>query len=249
MNGFFESVAARARGEAPAIRPRLASRFENAGPEPLELSVETIAEPLASSPTAGPFETETSRPPGPVTARADSAPPPAAVSPLATRFDTPALAQPEPARAEARPEVPASAQAEGPAVRAFEPPGLAPRAPATRNDPPSSVTQSIAAPAPPKPEARPNANPSTPAPTQAAPLALATTRPAPHEPALRAPRAQAERRAAARAPVREETTVHVSIGHIEVRAAQPIPEIRRRDPPRSPVMSLEDYLKSRRGRR
>jgi hypothetical protein len=44
---------------------------------------------------------------------------------------------------------------------------------------------------------------------------------------------------------REETTVHVSIGRIEVRAVQPPPEPRRREPAKSAVMNLDEYLRSR----
>jgi hypothetical protein len=47
----------------------------------------------------------------------------------------------------------------------------------------------------------------------------------------------------------EETTVHVSIGRIEVRAAQPAPEARPRERAKPAVMSLDEYLRSRRERR
>jgi hypothetical protein len=47
----------------------------------------------------------------------------------------------------------------------------------------------------------------------------------------------------------EETTVHVSIGRIEVRAVQPTPEARPREKAKPAVMSLDEYLRSRRERR
>ena len=254
MRGFFESVAARTRGEAPAVRPRLPSRFEKAGPEPQEFNLETIAESPAPREPVAPRGAEPSHPPRPTIARGDSSPPPAAISPQAPRLDAPAppssmaVSQAEPARAEARPQVPAVPQAERLAARPLEATGVAPPAPPLRIDAPSSVVDPIAGSDAPKPEARPTTTAKlfTPAPTEA-PLALATARPAPDKPAQPAPRTGAERRAATLLP--EETTVHVSIGRIEVRAAQPSPESKRREPPRSPVMSLEDYLQSRRGRR
>jgi len=253
VSGFFESVAARARGEAPAIRPRLPSRFEMAGPEPLEFNLETIAESPAPRELVAPREAEPSRAPKPIIARADSSPPPDALSPQAPRPEAPAplssmaVSQAEPARAEATPQAPAVAQADRPAARTLEATGVAPAAPPPRIDAPTSVVELIGALDVSKPEARPTATAKlfTPAPTEA-PLAFATARPAPDEPAPRAPRTRAERRSAVLLP--EETTVHVSIGRIEVRAAQPSPESKRRSPPRSPVMSLEDYLQSRRGR-
>jgi hypothetical protein len=270
VRGFFESVAARTRGEAPAVRPRLPSRFEKAGPEPQEFNLETIAESPAPREPVAPRGAEPSHPPRPTIARGDSSPPPAAISPQAPRLDAPAppssmaVSQAEPARAEARPQAPAVPQAERLAARPLEATavpqaerlaarpleatGVAPPAPPLRIDAPSSVVDPIAGSDAPKPEARPTTTAKlfTPAPTEA-PLALATARPAPDKPAQPAPRTGAERRAATLLP--EETTVHVSIGRIEVRAAQPSPESKRREPPRSPVMSLEDYLQSRRGRR
>jgi hypothetical protein len=254
VSSFFESVTARARGEAPAVRPRLPSRFEKAGPEPLEFSLETIAgSPAPRQPVAA-REAEPSRPPRPTLARADSSPPPAAVSPQTPRLDASApplpmaVSQAEPARAEARPQTPAVPHAERLAARPLEATGVAPPAPPQRIDAPSSVVDPIPGPDASKPEARPTTTAKlfAPAPTEA-PLALATARPAPDKPTPRAPRTRAERRAAALLP--EEITVHVSIGPIEVRAAQPSPESKRHEPPRSPVMSLEDYLQSRRGRR
>jgi hypothetical protein len=254
VSGFFESVAARTRGEAPAVRPRLPSRFEKAGPEPQEFNLETIAEFPAPREPVAPREAEPSHPPSPTIARGDSSPPPAAISPQAPRLDAPAppssmaVSQAEPARAEARPQAPAVPQAERLAARPLEATGVAPPAPPLRIDAPSPIVDPIAGSDAPKPEARPTTTAKlfTPAPTEA-PLALATARPAPDKPAQPAPRTGAERRAATLLP--EETTVHVSIGRIEVRAAQPSPESKRREPPRSPVMSLEDYLQSRRGRR
>jgi hypothetical protein len=49
------------------------------------------------------------------------------------------------------------------------------------------------------------------------------------------------------APRQEETTVHVSIGRIEVRAVQP-PDAKPRERAKSAVMSLDEYLRSRRER-
>jgi hypothetical protein len=75
--------------------------------------------------------------------------------------------------------------------------------------------------------------------------AISTVRP-PHAAAIvpRAVRAAPER-APARANVPPaETTVHVSIGRIEVRATPAAPE-RRREPAPPPVMSLGEYLSSR----
>ncbi len=254
MSSFFESVAARARGEAVAVRPRLPSRFEKAGPEPLEFRLETIAEPSVPPQPVAPREAEPLRPPRPTPAQADSSPPPAAVSPQTPSLDASAppssmaISQAEPARAEARPQTPAAPHPERLAARPLEATGVAPPAPPLRIDAPSSVVDKVAGPDASKPEARPTTTAKlfTPAPTEAS-LLLATARSAPDKSAPRAPRTRAERRAAAL--LSEEITVHVSIGPIEVRAAQPSPESKRPKPPHSPVMSFEDYLQSRRGRR
>jgi hypothetical protein len=48
-------------------------------------------------------------------------------------------------------------------------------------------------------------------------------------------------------PPRAETTIHVSIGRVEVRAT-PAPPARERTQAASPVMSLEQYLRTRAGR-
>jgi hypothetical protein len=253
VSGFFERAAARARGETPAVRPRLPSRFEKAGPEPLEFSVATIAGSSAPRDPVAPREAEPSRPLRPVMGQADASPPTATVSPQAQRVDAPAPPSPvavleaKPVRAEARPQTHAAPQAERPTARPLEATRVAPPAPPLRIDAPSSLADPITAPAAQKLEARAAAaRLFTPAPTEA-PLVLATARPTPDKPAPPAPRTRAERRAAALRP--EETTVHVSIGSIEVRAAQPPSESKRREPRRSPVMSLEDYLQARRGRR
>jgi hypothetical protein len=51
------------------------------------------------------------------------------------------------------------------------------------------------------------------------------------------------------APPREETTIHVSIGRVEVRAVQPQAAPARREASRPAVMSLDEYLRSRSARR
>jgi hypothetical protein len=46
-----------------------------------------------------------------------------------------------------------------------------------------------------------------------------------------------------------ETTIHVSIGRVEVRAAQPAQESKPREPTKPAVQTLDEYLRARRDRR
>ncbi len=253
MSGFFETVAARARGETPAVRPRLPSRFESAGvgADPFELSIETTAAPWATPEPAAPPDAGPNPRPA-ISMRGEATPPVAA--PLAARVET--------VEVQARPVAPVP-----PAPRTPEAPAemyaLAEPAPALTQRPevssPAAVisaplrsTETTAQPSPraaPPPDLAVEQRPVTTLASRVEyTLPAATARQTPAEPApARATRA--ERRAAVLAAPREETTVHVSIGRIEVRAAPPAPEPRRREPARSPVMTLEDYLQSRRGRR
>jgi hypothetical protein len=253
MSGFFESVAARARGEASTIRPRLPSRFESAdaGAELFELNIETTAAPrVPPDPAAPPAAASDSRPA--IAQRGETTSP--AAAPPAARVETvevparPVAPVPRaPRTPEAAPEIHAFAQPPPAVTRTSEvsSPATVPSAPLHSTE--TTARQGPRAAPPPDPAVEPMPVATFASRVEYA-LPVATARPAPAEPApVRPPRA--ERRAAGLATPREETTVHVSIGRIEVRAPPAAPEPRRREPRASPVMTLEDYLQSRRGRR
>jgi hypothetical protein len=119
----------------------------------------------------------------------------------------------------------------------------------------TTIVRSTMAPpalAPVKPEASPIARVAASHPSREAPLAPRVAASQPSREAPLAPRVARSfpPRASAPALTPPETTLHVTIGRVDVRAATPQPE-RRSAPAASPVMSLEEYLqswKSRSGR-
>jgi hypothetical protein len=116
-----------------------------------------------------------------------------------------------------------------------------------RDDPPPSAIRPALVPRPRDSDTARTA--PTPA-SVAAPLALPPpSRPSPRDIAPHVARARLPQPPPLPAPRQEETTVHVSIGRIEVRAVQPPPDLRPREPAKSAVMSLDEYLRSRRERR
>jgi len=257
VSGFFETLAARARGEALVVRPRLPSRFESEAPETLDLSGETLAErlsppePAATHPAeplrAPPVATHPIEPSASRAAALPDAPRPAASAEALSPLVTPA--PPAPRSAEVRLDPPDFAHPEPAAARPLDAPGRVTTAPApkSRDERPPPAARRIAAPDAIQPETRSATDAARTLAEPALPVAPPPRKLNELEP--HPPRTRAERRAAALTPPREETTVHVSIGRIEVRAAQPVQETKRKEPPRPAVMSLEDYLQSRRGRR
>jgi hypothetical protein len=269
MSGFFESLAARARGEAPAVRPRLPGIFESSaaeGFEQTEVFVEAArpdaAAPVQAAPPAvaevrhywEPPERPSAAPvPGQAAEPAQpAAPPPRGVAPEdaaepSRPVPTALPPQPAPARDATPPPAPATVQATQDRGRHDDTPP-APVRPASVQRPRDDLTvrtvpvtaRAASMPpnlAPPPADLPPPGLTSPPARSGAREIVpqVARARPAPPQPVA--------------APRQEETTVHVSIGRIEVRAVQPPPEARPREPAKSAVMSLDEYLRSRRERR
>lgn len=254
MTGFFESLAARARGEAPAVRPRLPGIFESATAaepfEQMEVFVET-AEPAPAAPVqAAPMATEikvrrevadrviAAPAPAPEPVRTEATLPAAVLTPVAASAPSRSVAeavQPRtvPSRDPSPPPVPTPVQVTADRGRREDAPPVAHQpAPASRDDATMRAVSAVTPVGPPPslaPPARSSARDIVPQ--------VARARPAQTPPVARPE------------PRREETTVHVSIGRIEVRAVQPTPEARPREPAKSAVMSLDDYLRTRRERR
>jgi hypothetical protein len=245
MSGLFTDLAARARGEAQAVRPRLPARFETSAQDPLvEISVETPVTAPADDRLEAALVERTME----TIAAPAAAAPPGPGEPLA---EPPAEPSPNPRSAAARRSAPDAAPAEirvqversrlaadAPTPRAQSPdppaaPALAPKV--TLREP------EVAAPAPLRPSA-------------AAETSLASLERASEAPRRLAPRLTPARAGPTQSPpeqVHEETTVHVTIGRIDLRAAQvPQPPAAKPRTAATPaVMSLEDYLQSRRARR
>ena len=253
MSGLFTHLAERARGETRAVRPRLLARFEPSTPDMAGLTAEAPrsapVEPAATQPTSAPVEWS-----------------------IDVDADEPMTAPPEhgalPAPAEATLVEPAIATVIAPAPA--EPTHTAPRAlddtprPALHERAPSSADRHDRV--RPSPLLTPQislqateATASEPAPAApervtAAPVLAQSRRPGPASRREIAPTlapARAEPPRSKSETIREETTVHVSIGRIELRAAQPpkTPPAKPREPAKPAVMSLDEYLLSRRARR
>jgi hypothetical protein len=242
MSGLFTDLAARARGEAHAVRPRLPARFETSGEGLAELAVEATAIPAAE----GDLE-----PPEPA-AETTAAPAPTVASPPSAEVAEPPVEAPQRLRASPRPPATAAVElhtvveraepaADGPSPPRGEtrvPPAPAPSlAPSTSLRPPETVQHPVSAAQPLTPPPQPSGREAT---AEARPPLTPQLTPARRQPAQPLPE-----------PIREETTVHVSIGRIELRAAQgaPPPRAKPREAEKPAVMSLNDYLQSRRAAR
>ena len=244
MSGLFTDLAARARGEAQAVRPRLPARFETSAQDPLvEISVETPVTAPADDRLEAALVERTME----TIAAPAAAAPPGPGEPLA---EPPADPSPRPTTAAARRSAPDAAPAE---IRVqVERSRLAANAPTPRAqspDPPAAPALApkvtlrepeVAAPAP---------QASAAAETSLASLQRATEAPRPLAPRLTPARADLTQSPPEQ--VHEETTVHVTIGRIDLRATQvPQPPAAKPRKAATPaVMSLEDYLQSRRARR
>jgi hypothetical protein len=270
MSGFWRHLAERSLGHAEAVRPRLTGRFEP--PPGVQRPVEETLEVEAARPAAAQPEPAPRREPAtparaqvPATAPAEESaarpqPPsaeggphpalpaeqygervepvvrPAPVAPVAEPGPRPALRHEDDRLLEAKPR-PAATQA--PAVRTEPPdtrPAAEPVAPASQREPVSEPPQAARSAAI-QPVIRPveRAAPATPERTE---------RPA-GEQAPAAPGPRVDQPAAGTPP--SIPSVQVSIGRVEVRAvfAPPAPPPARGRP--APVMSLDEYLKSRDG--
>jgi hypothetical protein len=249
MSDFFSALAARVvqrSGDVgpPPVRPRLPALFETApsglGEEPGDRFA--VAPPARSAP-APPFSDPA--PSAPNTGRADEDRTPIHRPPL---YRPPAGAPP--------PLAPAAPVAGAPTATLTQEPPFArigqvgPEARAS----PSPTKPSMAEAA----EVRAVVEPAAPSPPEATRAVASDRSEPPAAPAAQLgtppPPAALARRIAEGAPPKglaspppAATTIEVSIGRIEVRAA-PAPVERRAASAASPVMSLEDYLKSRPGR-
>jgi hypothetical protein len=257
MSGFLQRLADRARGDA-AIRPRLASLFEDPGhaapagdasPE-IELFAEpsdrpehrmatqraASAEPGHAAPPPPRRRTATERtvvdaaattPRAPDATRRRNAPPPHTADASRPRVSEPARE----AQRVQRPAVPSAPQIVPAIVTPPHEPTPAPFAPERER-----ATQPL------EPARRRDA---------AAARGGPETVPQPHRVRSEAPAAAVVprvERAPRERPVRPaqpsgETTIQISIGRIEVRASSE--HAQRREPARSTVMSLGDYLQAR----
>lgn len=275
MTDFFESLAARARGEGRAVRPRLPGLFEPRSHEHSDLTAfseiieSSLAPAAAPAPIASPQPQIQPRRKAPeqsvqVTARAEElAPTPKALATVVADLET-AHAPPGPVRTSAsRPPAPPNVQrrpqdaaliqaATLPPSRDDPPqaPTIRPAVPRpSRDDPPQATT---IRPAPPPRTIDPDTRRILPAAEAVAPSSALAPQPPrssvgdvlpqvtparPRHPPLPPPLPQ------------QETTIHVSIGRVEVRAVQPAQEAKPREPAKSAVMSLDEYLRSRRERR
>ncbi|HEX3402222.1 MAG TPA: hypothetical protein VGH23_01990 [Rhizomicrobium sp.] len=242
MSDFFSDLMARVDGTAPVLRPRLPALFETPAAEP-QLRAES--EMPAEAPE-----------------RTDLPPQPSVPQPENARANAPASPQPNPFRPVAMPppqafEVASPRPLEKPlrgtgrqTVQTVSSP-IAPSSPIAspaetrrnRADTPLH-TDRVRQPSPAPDHAAPaleRTNPAAAAPMEPAASMRTVQAPfAPTPPSLRPqlpPRPQAARREA-------DPFIQISIGRVEIRAASDAPR-----PPKgsksSPVMSLEEYLRSR----
>ncbi len=274
MSGFFESMAERARGEDAAVRPRLPGRFEPSSALPPQESPENVfrmeapvtpaspapaieppsngapaQEPLARMVVAPPAQI-----PAPSLAAAALIPVTSPVPPhteAAVSLPILALHQviPGPRRNEAEtPSVPAPDRRRSKASPPQSPPPVAPKTILSRQDE-LVAGANRRAPPPVTPQSG-NARSELVQPMLSQPVTQALQpRSAPQVIVPRMARARLEPAPPHSVAQREETSVHVSIGRSEVRAQQPPTETRRREPAKPAVMSLDEYLRSRRGPR
>jgi hypothetical protein len=220
MSGFLERIVAH-HASAPTIRPRPASRFEDAGPVPVE-SVEALVDPDPGGRPSGSPAPPTDTAEDPFRLRRVASP--------ATAGDGPAADRPVPAAAHdmvdgiERAGLPTDhLQAEQPAAPRWPVPAVARAADA------ALPARSDGASRPGEPRSA-----RTPAPAVATSVRVA-------EPAGR-------RDIGTRTPDREPDVVEVHIGRIEVRAVvaapeRPAPALPRQEPVRP--LSLERYLSRR----
>ena len=268
MTGFFERLAARARGEPQAMRPRLQGLFESAPGQLFDQS-EVFAVVETPAPEPPPPVFALAREVGVVSETSDrgeaaSAPPPVQPAPpaAAPKPTVPAVplitvappitvaavvpAPPVASRDQRQPPAPMPARPAPGLTRRDDPLAPAPRL-SRRDDPPPAAVR------PDPVRVRQDTDPvraaSTPEPAAAPPTLAPSPRPSPAEITPRVVRARPQQTPPPTVPRQEETTVHVSIGRIEVRAIQPPLEARPRELAKSAVMSLDEYLRSRRERR
>jgi hypothetical protein len=264
MSDFFAALAARIvqrpdERAAEAVRPRLPALFEPTGADAAGRWGESVqdlavARPEAAGDSPGPESSspEAARPAAP--ARFTSAP-----SLWAARIEPPALhtEQAAPRVAVAQPLPPPQT-----ILVQSDVPTASPAREIDRPVPSHSVPTAPTLPPPPSVEAKTVVARSTtivhstvapPAPAAAAvePKVGASARVAAPQPSRKAPPAPRVARGApprvpAPLPAPPETTIHVAIGRVDVRAATPQPE-RRPALTASPVMSLEEYLENRKG--
>jgi hypothetical protein len=249
MTDFFESLAARARGEGLAVRPRLPGLFEPTPHDPSDL---TVVSDITDSPPATAARPAPIASPAPAPRPAPIPPSPAATTPTA------GVADRETARAPPRPAV-ASAHPPLELPIAQTPPRAAPpiqtlgaTLPPHHDDRPQAVANR------PAPLPRPIVDPESARVRRAveadAPSSALAPRLSPRPSMADAvPPGSARSRPPQSAPRQAmsppETTIHVSIGRIEVRAAQPAQDSKPREPAKPAVQSLDEYLRARRERR
>ena len=260
MSGFLDRLAARTTGSTAGLVPRAASRFEAAGLPHTEVDVDVVQQargperpPAAASRRAGPVH----RP-----AEQRGSEPSGVASPLVTMADPPRTSV---TRAVSRAEPVPSAPAEDvEAVLPARPIGApAPAAALDIGRPaPDLLTGRVV---PPAPDVDPPALDDRPRPpvADAGEAVTVVDRQPAHdiEAGVGSDRAPASPDVPGRLPasmpvppappVRDAPTVHVSIGRIVVRPAEPTPAPPRRTatPHRPPAVGLDDYLRRADGRR
>ncbi|HWT05420.1 MAG TPA: hypothetical protein VN224_06665 [Xanthomonadales bacterium] len=273
MSDFFANLAARARVPGDAVRPRLPARFETPEPgspavadAPFDVAIER--EPARAPAPRAPASARATGDGAPSAAPQQFVAPPAVEAPIArTTSAAPAVAEP-PFAVAPRAFAPAGGQApaapppalaapraavhderreeprpEPPVERAIEPRVRSDAAvrPAPPNDAPRrDAVRDVSASAAPRVQGRSTERIAVEIVPVVARVSAASAAPAPPP---RAARAARERPPFPPAPPAE-TTVNVTIGRIEVRAAS-APVERRREPALPAVMSLGEYLSTR----
>lgn len=254
MSGFLTNLLERSRGTAEVIRPRVASMFEPPG---IEAAGDWVSEPFEQSngepQVASPRKpARHTTPPPPLSLRVETHPDTGEVrdtKPAETPLENPAHVTPSPLH---RP-VPESAPPRTPRRHTVSPEALATFTPAVlpRESRIASPRPSLAEPPPatqPRPQTIPLSHespaarkpPSTP--ERALPERRAVAIPTLSPPPARRPRFEPAVTVAKAPP--SEPSIHITIGRIEVRADAE-PAVRSKPRVESPVMGLNEYLKTR----
>jgi hypothetical protein len=246
MSRLFSHLAARARGAAVLVRPRLPSLFEPAGfsaaADPEVFSFESEAPASAARPASS---VDLAPQVEPKREEAEPLPTPSGQPPAAVSSEAPSARSPLPPISATSPPAPTPPNPRPSEQAALEPK----RGPAreTQGDrpgavQPSSLPQSVS------PPSAPTAPTEPPSPTPAATFIRAQfplRADAPRPPAIKPARDATRTRDAAHSAA----PIQVTIGRIEVLAEAPTSPAPRRGAAPSPVMSLDDYLRSRSARR
>ena len=245
MSDFFSNLAGRLLGVSEVVRPRLPALFETPERE-AKLSVED-AGPAHAAPFSEPDDPPEPAAPAAIASRsapldfgprdrpekavAQWAPEAAALSPPKP---SPPLERPPAKRKVAREKAETKSALEAHHERRGEPRPTNRKTERAATSPPQAETPEPIAKREDQAPTGPKPTPTT-TPAAGSPFAL------PPAPRVSAKRPEAQ-------PRGSEPTIHVSIGRVEIRATRE-QQSPRREKESSPVMSLDDYLRSRPGRR